>query len=223
MTISFSARSRRTFSFHSALNTNDRSFSHNNSPLTCRPPRAVFSLPTILYTSLDMPEARVRKTYANDDLLDDDLEGVTFEHCQFVGANMTGVQLVDVVFENCKLAGIDFRKCRAFPSIDMRFVDCVLDGCNFSDLVLKNQSFVGCDLRRCTFVRTDLSGADFSHSDLTESLFHACDLTRADFSRSRNYAIDPVGNKITKARFSLPEAVSLLRGFDIEIKDGLTD
>lgn len=179
----------------------------------------LFSFRARLYTSLDMPETRVRKTYANDDLLDDDLEGVTFEHCQFVGTNMTGVQLVEVTFENCKLSGIDFRKCRAFPSIDMRFVDCVLDGCNFSDLVLKNQSFVACELRRCTFVRTNLAGADFSHSDLTESLFHACDLTRADFSRSKKYAVDPVGNKITNAKFSLPEAVSLLRGFDIDIKN----
>lgn len=166
-----------------------------------------------------MSETRARKTYANDDLLDDDLEGVTFERCQFVGTNLTGVQLIDVTFEGCKLSGVDFRKCRAFPSIDMRFVDCVLDGCNFSDLILKRQSFVGCDVRRCTFVRTDLTAADFSHSDFTDSLFHACDLTRADFSRSKNYAVDPLGNTITKASFSLPEAVSLLRGFDIDLRE----
>ncbi len=165
-----------------------------------------------------MPETRSRKTYTGDDLLDDDLEGVSFEHCQFVATNMADVRLMDVAFENCKLSGVDFRKCRAFPSVDMRFTDCVLDGCNFSELILKNQSFVSCDLRRCTFVRADLTGADFSHSNLTESLFHSCNLTRADFSRARNYAIDPNGNVITKAKFSLPEAVSLLRGFDIELR-----
>jgi len=166
-----------------------------------------------------MHEKRARKTYQASDLAGTDLEDVTFETCQFIAPELTNTRFSNVTFEGCKLVGADFRKCRAFPSVDLRFTDCVLDGCNFSDLILKNQSFVGCELRRCTFVHTNLTGADFSHSDLTETLFHDCDLSRADFSRARNYAINPMGNKIAKAKFSLPEAVSLLRGFDIEIKN----
>ena len=165
-----------------------------------------------------MQEKRVRKNYIENELAGEDLENVLFETCSIVGANLTGTRLTEVVFEGCKLVGIDFRKCRAFPSIDMQFFDCVLDGCNFSDLSLKRQKFVSTDLRRCTFLRTDLTDADFSHSDLVESIFHECDLRRADFSRARNYLIDPTGNKIAGAKFSLPEAVSLLRGFEIELR-----
>lgn len=168
-----------------------------------------------------MLDKRARKTYQGDELTGVDLEDILFETCQFVAPNFTDTRFAGVVFDGCKLVGADFRKCRAFPSVDIRFENCVMDGCNFSELSLKDVKFVACDLRRCTFLRTNLTGADFSHSDLAESLFHGCDLTRTDFSRSRNYAIDPNANTLAKTKFSLPEAVSLLRGFDIELRDNI--
>jgi hypothetical protein len=51
-----------------------------------------------------------------------------------------------------------------------------------------------------------LKGADFSGVDLLGTIFHNCDLCGADFSSSIQYDIDPRTNKITKAKFSLPEA-----------------
>jgi len=165
-----------------------------------------------------MIDRRARKNYTAHDLAAADLENVLFETCSFVATNLTDTRFSSVAFEGCKLVGVDFRKCRAFPSVDVTFVDCVFDGCNFSDLTLRKQKFVSCDIRRCVFLRTDLADADFSHSDLDESIFHECDLRRADFSRARNYLVDPNGNKIAGAKFSLPEAVSLLRGFDIELR-----
>lgn len=165
-----------------------------------------------------MTDRRARKNYTANDLAGAELEDVLFEACSLVATNLTDTRFSSVTFERCKLIGVDFRKCRAFPSVDVSFVDCVLDACNFSDLALRKQKFVSCDVRRCVFLRTDLSDADFSHSDLDESIFHECDLRRADFSRARNYLVDPNGNKIAKAKFSLPEAVSLLRGFEIELR-----
>ena len=170
------------------------------------------------YTATDMQERRARKNYSGNDLAGAELEDVLFETCSFIATNLTDARFSSVAFEGCKLVGVDFRKCRVFPSVDVSFVDCVLDGCNFSDMTLKRQKFVSCDLRRCVFLHADLTDADFSHSDLDESIFHECDLRRSDFSRARNYLVDPNGNKIAKAKFSLPEAVSLLRGFDIELR-----
>ena len=168
-----------------------------------------------------MQERRARKNYVEYDLAGAELENVLFETCSFVATNLTDARFSSVAFEGCKLVGVDFRKCRAFPSVDVSFVDCVLDACNFSDLALRKQKFVSCDVRRCVFLRSDLTDADFSHSDLDESIFHECDLRRADFSRARNYLVDPNGNKIAGAKFSLPEAISLLRGFDIVMKNGI--
>ena len=66
------------------------------------------------------------------------------------------------------------------------------------------------DFREC-----DLSQADFAGTDLADSLFLATNLTQADFSRARNYQIDPSQNIVDEAKFSLPEAMSLLYSMDI--------
>lgn len=184
-----------------------------------------------------MPVTHARKDFRNADLHGTEYADMVFDRCTFVSANLcecefqtvrfvtcdlslarlANTRMNGVTFEGCKFLNVDFRKCKGF--LDMRFENCVFDSCNFSDLTLKQQAFVACELRRCTYIHTNLVAADFSHSDLSESLFHDCDLTRADFSRAKNYAIDPTGNKVAKAKFSLPEAVSLLRGFDIVLKE----
>jgi uncharacterized protein YjbI with pentapeptide repeats len=69
----------------------------------------------------------------------------------------------------------------------------------------------------CYFTNTYLHGAKFDESNLLGTIFHNCDLSRADFSSATCYDIDPLTNKIKKAKFSLPEALGLLRGFDITI------
>ena len=43
------------------------------------------------------------------------------------------------------------------------------------------------------------------------------DLTGADFRDAKNYVIHPALNKLSKARFSLPDAMNLLYCMDIEI------
>ncbi len=65
------------------------------------------------------------------------------------------------------------------------------------------------------FRETDLAQANFKGTDLADSLFVATDLTEADLSQARNYRIDPSQNIVKKAKFSLPEAMSLLYGLDI--------
>ena len=129
---------------------------------------------------------------------------------------MEGCRFQDVQFIDCKIIGGAFFKCdRTFFSAS--FKNSLLHYCNFSDLHLKNGSFSGCRLRECHFNNTQLTGANFDETDLTGSLFHNCDLSNANFSKAINYDIDPRTNKIKKAKFSLPEALGLLRGFEVDI------
>ena len=67
------------------------------------------------------------------------------------------------------------------------------------------------------FTNTDLYYANFTDTDLLGSRFHRCNLTRADFRDAKNYMVDLSSNIVKKAKFSLPEAVELLKSFDIEI------
>jgi uncharacterized protein YjbI with pentapeptide repeats len=69
------------------------------------------------------------------------------------------------------------------------------------------------------FREADLSQADFAGTDLSDSMFVNTDLTEADLSRARNYHIDPSQNVLRQARFSLPEAMSLLYSLDIVLAD----
>jgi uncharacterized protein YjbI with pentapeptide repeats len=82
---------------------------------------------------------------------------------------------------------------------------------------LKGTKFVNCKIIECDFVDSDLSNADFSFSDLSGSSFNKTNLSFANFCNSKNYLINPNENFFHKTKFSLPEAVSLLGAFDIEI------
>jgi hypothetical protein len=72
------------------------------------------------------------------------------------------------------------------------------------------------------FREADLSQADFAGTDLTGSLFSNTNLTEADLSDARNYHIAPGQNVLTRAKFSLPEALSLLYNLDIALAEGET-
>lgn len=146
---------------------------------------------------------------------------VKFCACVFTNCNLSlpkldGCRFQDVQFIDCKIVGAEFFKCeKTFFSAS--FKNCLLHYCNFSDLNMKGTHFNGSKILEAHFTSTILNGADFTDTDLTGTLFHNCDLCKADFSSARRYNIDPQTNKIKKAKFSLPEAVGLLQGFDITI------
>lgn len=80
---------------------------------------------------------------------------------------------------------------------------------------MKNCSFKGSSLKECHFGNTILRDSSFADVNLSGTIFHNCDLCKADFSTATQYQIDLQTNKVSKAKFSLPEALGLLRGFDI--------
>jgi len=93
----------------------------------------------------------------------------------------------------------------------------LIETCGFSGLPMSVTVFEECVIRECGFGEANLSKAVFDDCDLEGTLFHGAKLDGANFSRARNYTINPASNSIKGAKFSLPEAVSLLGGFDIEL------
>ena len=82
------------------------------------------------------------------------------------------------------------------------------------NLVLKNSI-----AKEVDFMEADCSDANFEGTDFEKSKFHQTNLTKANFNNAFNYAIDFNNNTLKGAKFSMPEAVSLLRGLDIVLKD----
>ena len=138
-----------------------------------------------------------------------------FKNCNLSLVNLKAARLQNVIFEECKIVGLDFYKCG--KTLHLSFNKSILQTCNFTDLKLKGTSFAGAKLREVYFTSTDLSEANFTDSDLSGTTFHQCNLSKADFRNAINYMIDLQTNTIKKAKFSLPEAVNLLRFFDIDL------
>lgn len=142
--------------------------------------------------------------------------GCTFKACNLSLIKTDGCKLQDAYFEDCKIVGVEFFKCeKRFFSIKVK--NSFLQYCNFADLNMKHTSFQASRLKECYFTNTCLIEADFKDTDLSGTLFHNSDLTKADFCGSKNYEIDVRANKVKKAKFSFPEAMGLLRGFEIEV------
>ncbi|MFA5986100.1 MAG: pentapeptide repeat-containing protein [Parcubacteria group bacterium] len=150
-----------------------------------------------------------------------DFTGTKFIECVFDGCNFSNSKIVncsfcDVVFTECKISGVVFGEINKFL-LSWKFHDCAVKLCSFSMLDIKNSAFVGCEIHETDFVDSDLTGSDFANSDLKGSKFHNANLSKANFVGAVNYYIDPTANKIAKAKFSSPEVMSLLAGFDIII------
>lgn len=160
-------------------------------------------------------------TFTSCDFSEAVLWNARFASCIFTNCNLSlvkldGCRLQEVRFIDCKIVGADWFKCeKLFFSVD--FERCLLQFCNFSDLQMKNRSFLESKMLENTFTDTSLKGSDFGGTKLTGTVFHNCDLSNADFSSAAEYDIDPQTNNIKKAKFSLPEAVSLIKGLGVTI------
>lgn len=195
--------------------------------------------------TVEQPDTRneyARQTFTAADYSRNNLAGYTFLDCEFQGCNFSGADLSATEFDNClfqgcnltnpvigktkfinirfiesKLMGINFLHCNTF-ALDVGFENCLIRMCNFSELKMKRIPFLHCDISECDFKNSFLPEANFSGSTFRDTFFHNTDLEKADFRGASGYAIDPRANKVKKAKFSLEEAVSLLRYFDIEVE-----
>ena len=142
----------------------------------------------------------------------------TFQDCDLGLVRFEGTAFSDVKFERSKVIGVNWTLAawsRFQSESPISFVDCVVDFSAFIGLTLRKMVIRKCRAQEVEFSDADLTSANFSGTDLAKSRFSHTNLTKANFEGATNYSIDLATNKITKAKFSLPEALSLLYGLDI--------
>lgn len=169
-----------------------------------------------------------------------EFHGCRFVECSLLETTLHRCRLVDCLFSRCDLSLL---KVPASVFSETRFEDSKVVGVNWAQAnwtgtnlgkpllfyrsAINHSTFIGLNLRQSEIVEcqatgadfreADLSQADFGGTDLAECLFLDTVLTGADLSRARNYTLSPSENKLDGAKFSLPEALSLLYELDIEL------
>jgi fluoroquinolone resistance protein len=172
------------------------------------------------------------------ELLCSEFHDCVFFHSSFAQSVFRRCRFVNCVFRECDLSLVEVPECRFTQT---RFERSKVIGVNWSEAdwpqtgLANPIGFVGCAISHSTFMglslprmevrdcvaldvdfrEADLSQADFAGTDLSQSLFGNTNLSEADLSRARNYHIDPGQNTLKQAKFSLPEAMSLLYSLDI--------
>ena len=158
-------------------------------------------------------------------LSESEIRACRFVDCAFVQCDLSLVRLPRSTFSACrfedsKIMGVNWTEAQ-WPEtrlwVPIGFARCVISHSTFMGLTLKEIRIVDCRADDVDFRESDLTKADFGGTDLSGSLFGNTNLTGADLSSARNYRIDPRENVITGAKFSLPEAISLLDGLGIDL------
>lgn len=166
-------------------------------------------------------------TFEGCDFSESSFSRCTFCDCRFVNCNLSVIKIgysrfVDVVFDECKLVGVDWTQGQ-WPRLGLGspliFKQCVINASSFYGLHLKDCVIEDCRAHDVDFRGADFSGADFSSTDLLNSLFASTTLISANFFNAINYTIDINNNQIKHARFCRLEAVRLLESLDIELVD----
>jgi len=182
----------------------------------------LYNISAILWIMEYQDEEFEAETFKDIDLTGASFKNSKFIDCNFENCNLSNVDLnntrfQDIRFRNCKIMGLDLSKCNDFILM-IGFEDSFLSYSIFSGMDLENTAFTNCRIYDCDFVNTNLKNADFENSDLKGSLFRNTNLSFASFRNAKNYEIDPNKNFLKKTRFSIPEVVSLLNIYDIELE-----
>jgi fluoroquinolone resistance protein len=187
------------------------------------------------------------QVYKNITLKPGFVQKIEFIHCTFKNSQFKETKWAMCTFKDCAFQKCDFHLAQ-FPRcsfLDVRFEDCQLVGINWTDTSLQKKSFLktleyhnsvlnystfsgsfvpkivikNCIVQNADFSEANLSNSNCSGSDFAGTRFDGTNLTGADFRGARNYTIPVLRNQISKAKFSLPEALSLLSSLDLEISD----
>lgn len=150
-----------------------------------------------------------------------DLSECIFTDCSFVGCDLSMAKLqktsfASVQFRGCKLLGLAFDTCNPF-GLSFSFNDCLLNHASFFKARISKTTFIKCQLKEADFTEADLTGVVFDNCDLQGSTFDNTILEKADLRTAFNFSINPVNNRIRKAKFSIAGLAGLLDQFDIEI------
>lgn len=169
-------------------------------------------------------------TFDHCDFNETPFKACTFRDCIFENCDLSLMQVDESVFKNtefksCKALGINWSKAswgrkeitQLIKSID--FSKCVLNYSTFIGLELSHLNMQDCIAHEVDFSEAILRKANFKGTDLQNAIFRSSDLREANFVGAKNYSISPQLNKISRAKFSLPEAMSLMYNMDIVISE----
>jgi len=150
-----------------------------------------------------------------------------FLNCSFNRCNLSLVKIpssrfFEVDFIDCKLVGIDwtvaqwssFNLCS-----ELTFSRCILNDSSFFGLSLNELKLDECKLHEVDFREGDFANSAMTYCDFTNSLFMRTNLQSVDFTESNNFTINVLENRVSKAKFTRYEALSLLNSLDIELVD----
>lgn len=152
------------------------------------------------------------------------LQNCKFIDCRFVDCDLSlvtvkGSSFTKVQFERCKMIGIAWIDAVWEAMSSVSFVECNLSYSNFRAIKLHRVVMRKCLAHEVDFADTILTEANCTDTDFADSRFLHTDLTKADFTGASNYTIDATANTLKKTKFSLPEAISLLRSLDIVLAE----
>jgi len=123
------------------------------------------------------------------DLFDEEL-GVTLDHSNFDGADLTGADLTTAQFRRATLKGADLREAKlAGASFDFAilanadFSRADVAGTRFADADLSGAILTGANLRGVYLRKASLEGAHLEGADLTEANLYGADLREVKFSQ----------------------------------------
>lgn len=184
------------------------------------------------FDALSQSESTISNaSFENCKFLDCHFDDSTFQRCKFVDCTfkscsmnlikLTSTSFNEVEFFDCKLTGVNWSGitlpliCITSP---LHFISCDLSFSSFYELCLPELTLSNCKAKDVDFRLVDLTNANLSNSDLEKAQFLKTNLTAADLRDAVNYVINPMDNKLTKAKFSYPEAVNLLLSFGIEVE-----
>ena len=190
----------------------------------------------------DAQNVHLNKVFENISWEDKQITGKTFEHCRFYKCSLKGSFFDDcnfekTVFEECDISLIKFKdtsfsevtitNCKAIGiawhtannPLSIKFLQSKISFSSFYGKSYKKGQFINCIAEEVDFTNCNLSLSNFEGTDCRNAVFFNTDLSGANFAGALNYTIDIAINKIKKAKFSLPEALSFLNNLGIIIVD----
>jgi len=182
-----------------------------------------------------------QEKFSRHSIIKENIQSIFFEECEFINCNY-----IDCKFDNCRFLNCTFNECdlsnmtpmncqfreikfikskaigidwtKAEKIKELSFTECLINYSNFRLLKVPETKIIKCEAKEIDFIETDMNSGNFTDTDFENSVFFKTNLTKADFRGATNYSVDINTCNLKEAKFSLPEALSLLSNLDIIIE-----
>jgi fluoroquinolone resistance protein len=136
-----------------------------------------------------------------------------FNECNFSNVGLKGASFRGATFRKSKLIGLNWSECQNL--VNASFYESLLDYSVFHSMNLKGVIFSDCKMNEVDFYESKLMKSSFGDCSLRGANFNKANLSEADLRTAHDYMIDLRYTIVSKAKFNLPEALSLFTSLDI--------